>query len=83
MLSLASLGSSILFVDAFLSRHGFPAARSNAYDVLGPPASATQYVDPRIRTDLEAAFSDSTNLNEVHSEARVHWYYAQKKMQWT
>jgi len=36
-----------------------------------------------LQSHLEAAFSDSTNLNEVHSEARVHWYFTHKKMQWT
>jgi hypothetical protein len=52
---------------------------------LAPPNMSTRAfaLILHLQPHLEAAFSDSTNLNEVHSEARVHWYYTQKKMQWT
>jgi hypothetical protein len=48
---------------------------------LAPPNMSTRAfaLILHLQPHLEAAFSDSTNLNEVHSEARVHWYYAQKK----
>lgn len=55
--------------------------RTSSGRPLAPPNMSTRAIALilHLQSHLEAAFSDSTNLNEVHSEARVHWYFTHKK----